>query len=60
MRHDTMEAVPLPRSRGYAAGERLRVSIEPTNIGNFAGPFCPQAYKHGAVAPAGWCPTRSA
>jgi len=48
-----MELSDLPRSRELAASERLRVSIELTNICNFACPFCPQAYKHELVAPAG-------
>lgn len=48
-----MELSRLPVSRVLPAHERLRVSIELTNICNFACPFCPQAYKHEAVAPAG-------
>lgn len=35
----------LPASPTLAADERLRVSIELTNICNFSCPFCPQAYK---------------
>jgi radical SAM protein with 4Fe4S-binding SPASM domain len=48
-----MAAIELPTSRVYAPHERLRVSIELTNICNFTCPFCPQAYKHDAVAPGG-------
>ncbi|MCC7012690.1 MAG: radical SAM protein [Planctomycetes bacterium] len=48
-----MELSHLPVSRELAANERLRVSIELTNICNFSCPFCPQAYKHEALAPAG-------
>ena len=42
-----VERVPPPESRVLPAGERLRVSIELTNICNFSCPFCPQAYKRG-------------
>lgn len=48
-----MDDTPLSNSRSYAPPERLRVSIELTNICNFACPFCPQAYKHDALAPGG-------
>lgn len=48
-----METASLPTSRTYAAAERLRVSIELTNICNFTCRSCPQAYKHEAIAPAG-------
>ena len=48
-----MDDTPLSNSRSYAPPERLRVSIELTNICNFACPFCPQAYKHDAPAPGG-------
>jgi sulfatase maturation enzyme AslB (radical SAM superfamily) len=48
-----MDLAHLPRSPELAAAERLRVSIELTNICNFSCPFCPQAYKHAESAPAG-------
>jgi len=41
------EGAALPVSRDLPAGERLRVSIELTNICNFSCPFCPQAHKRG-------------
>ncbi len=51
-----MDASPsssLAISRDYAPDERLRVSIELTNICNFTCPFCPQAYKHDGATPLG-------
>lgn len=48
-----MQLHELPRSRELPAAERLRVSIELTNICNFSCPFCPQAYRHEESAPAG-------
>jgi radical SAM protein with 4Fe4S-binding SPASM domain len=41
------EVTVPPDSRLLPTGERLRVSIELTNICNFSCPFCPQAYKRG-------------
>lgn len=48
-----MQLSNLPRSRELAPAERLRFSIELTNICNFARPFCPQAHKHEPSTPAG-------
>lgn len=42
---DGRPATLLPNSSALAPGERLRVSIELTNICNFSCPFCPQAHK---------------
>jgi len=41
-----------PPSRSYAPEQRLRVSIELTNICNFSCPLCPQAWERGET-PAG-------
>ncbi|MCB9913722.1 MAG: radical SAM protein [Planctomycetes bacterium] len=43
-----MSARELPVSSVLPPGERLRLSLELTNVCNFTCPFCPQAYKHGA------------
>jgi hypothetical protein len=40
-----MDFAHLPRSRDYAPEERLRVSLEFTNLCNFTCPFCPQAWR---------------
>lgn len=40
-----MSAAPLPRSSEFPRDQRLRLSLELTNICNFTCPFCPQAYR---------------
>jgi pyruvate-formate lyase-activating enzyme len=47
-----MDFAHLPRSPDYAPHERLRVSLEFTNLCNFSCPFCPQAWRDGPT-PAG-------
>jgi MoaA/NifB/PqqE/SkfB family radical SAM enzyme len=47
-------ALPAPPcSPNYPPPQRLRVSVELTNICNFTCPFCPQAYKHDDETPRG-------
>ncbi|MCE9594733.1 MAG: radical SAM protein [Planctomycetes bacterium] len=48
-----MDFAHLPRSRDFAPHERLRVSLEFTNLCNFACPFCPQAWREAEPTPAG-------
>lgn len=47
-----MPTTTLAKSREYAPHERLRVSLEFTNVCNFSCPFCPQAWRDVAT-PAG-------